>query len=454
MKFQAFTTAAVQDQRIRTRLQAAIAGNVKRGEGAKSFADVVDAEFDKAGLTRLKSYQIDNIYVTNTSLAYGSGQMSKMLEVSSDFPFWKYSATMDSRTRPDHAALHGKIFRTGDFTFFPPIGFRCRCTAIPLTSRQAAKYLKSAMPDEMEKKLIHDRLTSKEFVGNKQQKYLEWVADQYEKSDAETRKLMDDAFDRMKAEIKAAKPDEKPEKGSLKATPKPDDQAWIPAELHADGEYLRGTGIRFKKEFFDLIDKEHPIRLALEKSNKGSYYLPSEKTVHIANSKRVSASNWFKQSVIYHEFGHAIDWQRGLRTTQEIDKLMRSWRKELMKEQEYTFRRGGKKAVRKLPRLEYLSYQLDAIRIRIQKMDDATLAKRGITKSDLVEQVASTQDTIMAINPNYGWGHTKAYYKHAGLRQAEFIAHCFENAFAGNTVFKKYLPELYEAMVGFIKDLK
>lgn len=175
---------------------------MKRGKGAKSFADVVDAEFDKAGLTRLKSYQIDNIYVTKTSLAYGSGQMSKMLEGSGDFPYWKYSATMDSRTRPDHAALHGKIFRTGDFTFFPPIGFRCRCTAIPLTARQAAKYLKSAMPDEMEKKLIHDRLTSKEFVGNKQQKYLEWVADQYEKADAETRKLMDEAMDRMKQDIR------------------------------------------------------------------------------------------------------------------------------------------------------------------------------------------------------------------------------------------------------------
>ena len=415
---------------------------------------MVNAEFDKAGYTRLKSYQIDNIYVTNTSLAYGSGQMSKMLEVSGDFPYWKYSATMDSRTRPDHAALHGKIFRTGDFTFFPPIGFRCRCTAIPLTARQAAKYLKSAMPDEMEKKLIHDRLTSKEFVGNKQQKYLEWVADQYEKADTETRKLMDDAFDRMKAEIIAAEPAKNPKK----ATVEPIDPAvippYVPEELLPTGEYLKGSTVRFKPEFFKLIDQENPIRLSLEKGDKGSYYSPSEKTVHIANSKRASASNWFKQSVIYHEFGHAIDWQRGLRTTKEIDKLMRSWRKELMKEQEFTFRWGGKKVVRQLPRLEYISYQLDAIRLKIKEMDDATLAKRGITKADLVEQVASTQDTIMAINPNFGWGHTKAYYKRAGMRQAEFIAHCFENAFAGNTVFKKYLPELYEAMVGFIKDLQ
>lgn len=446
MKFQAFTTAAVQDQRIRTRLQAAIAGNVKRGEGAKSFADVVDSEFDKAGLTRLKSYQIDNIYVTNTSLAYGSGQMSKMLEVSGDFPYWKYSATMDSRTRPDHAALHGKIFRTGDFTFFPPIGFRCRCTAIPLTARQAAKYLKSAMPDENEKQAIHASLSSKEFVGNKQQKYLEWVADQYEKADAETRKLMDDAFDRMKAEIKAAKPDEKPKK------PTPDDQAGIPAELRVDGEYLRGTGIRFKKEFFDLIDQQSPIRLVLEKGDTGSYYSPAEKAVHINNSKRASASQWYKEKIIYHEFGHGIDDQRGL--IKEVTPLMLKQAKVLAKKNWHAFRLPGKIVMHEMSKIEYIDRRIVDLGRKIWRMDERVFTKRGITKADVLEQILSTRDTIMALNPNYGEGHKKSYYKRPGNRQAEFIAHAFENAFAGNTVFKKYLPELYEAMVGFINDLK
>ncbi len=427
---------------------------MKRGEGPKAFAEVVDSEFDKAGLTRLKSYQIENIYVTNTSLAYGSGQMSKMLEVSGDFPYWKYSATMDSHTRPDHAALHGKIFRTGDFTFWPPLGFRCRCTAIPLTARQAAQYLKNAMPDEAEKQAIYASLSSKEFVGNKQQKYLEWVAKQYEAADAETRKLMDEAFDRMKAEIKASDPAVKPAKTTAEPVPNPDDQDGIPAELRADGEYLKGSGIRFKKEFFDLIDKENPIRLVLEKSDKGSYYSPGEKAVHIANTKRADRSNWLKQSVIYHEFGHGIDWQRGLRSSKELDKMIRSWKKELLKDQDCIFRWRGKKVVRKLPRIEYISYQLNEIYSRIKKMDDATLAKRGITKEDVIEQIVSAQDTIMSINPEYGWGHTKAYYKRAGMRQAEFIAHAFENAFAGNTVFKKYLPELYEEMVRFIENLK
>lgn len=435
-------------------MQAALAGGLRRGEGQREFKKAVDAEFERAGLTRLKPYQIENVYVTNTSLAYGAGQMGKMLEVSGDFPYWKYSATMDSKTRPGHAVLHGKIFRVGDFTFFPPIGFRCRCAAIPITARQAAQYLKSDMPSEAEKDSLYNTLESKEFAGNKQQKYLDWAAEQYKTADAGTRSLMDEAFDRMKAEIKAVAPTENPKKASRKSAPKAEDKTVIPAELRADSEYLKGSEIRFNPDFFKLIDKENPIRLVLKKGNGGSYYSPAERVVYIASSKRATDSKWFKERVIYHEFGHGIDRQRGLRTSTEVSTMMQKWKKELMKKQEYTFRKGGRIATLNLPRIEYVSYQLDEIRARVNKMDDATLAKRGITKDDVTEQIGSVQDTIMALNPTYGWGHTKAYYKRADMRHAEFISHAFENAFVGNEVFKKYLPELYDDMVGFINTLK
>lgn len=202
-KFQAFTTAVVQDTRIRRRMKAAIAGNLRRGEGEKDFRKVIDSEFDRAGLTRLSDHQVNNIYETNVSLAFGAGQMQKMLEVTDDFPYWKYSATLDSKTRPTHAALHGKIFRTGDFTFFPPIGFRCRCTAIPLTAKQAGKYLKSDIPDGKERKKLYGLLESKEFAGNKQQKFMEWIAGQYKVADVHSRKLVDRAFEVMKEEIRS-----------------------------------------------------------------------------------------------------------------------------------------------------------------------------------------------------------------------------------------------------------
>lgn len=192
----------MQDARIRTRIKAAIAGNIRRGEGQREFKMTVDAEFDRAGMTRIAPHAIQNIYETNVSLAYGAGQMSKMLEVSDSFPYWKYSATMDGKTRQSHVALHGKIFRTGDFTFFPPIGFRCRCTAIPLTARQAGRYPQSDMPDGDQKHNLYNTLESKEFAGDKQKHFMTWAARQYAKADPQTRTLMDGAFDTMKSEIR------------------------------------------------------------------------------------------------------------------------------------------------------------------------------------------------------------------------------------------------------------
>lgn len=211
MKFQAFTTAAVQDARIRTRVQAALAGNLRRGENKEDFRKVIDAEFDKAGLTRLHPHQIDNIYYTNTSLAFGAGQMARMTEVSDDFPYWKYSATLDSKTRPDHARLHGKIFRMGDYQFYPPLGFRCRCTAIPLTARQAGRLLESAtplesgsrhaMPTDEERQNLTDTLQNAEFMGNKNEKYMKWLGKEYAKADDGTRQLIDKAIGDLKEEV-------------------------------------------------------------------------------------------------------------------------------------------------------------------------------------------------------------------------------------------------------------
>lgn len=51
-------------------------------------------------------------------------------------PFWRYYATLDDRTRPEHAALHGRVFRKDDLaarSYLPPIGHGCRCQAQELT---------------------------------------------------------------------------------------------------------------------------------------------------------------------------------------------------------------------------------------------------------------------------------------------------------------------------------
>ncbi|MDR0510907.1 MAG: phage head morphogenesis protein [Rikenellaceae bacterium] len=186
---------------MRSRIRAALADNIERGDGAQSFAEVVNGEFDKAGLTRLKPYQIGVIYDTNTANAYAAGQMAKMMEVSGDFPFWQYSATMDGKTRPEHAALHGKIFKVGDFTFYPPLDFRCRCTAILLTARQAGRYPETDRPAADERQRLLERAGKHEFAGNKQKDYVAWLKSEYRDAEPSVQELIDHAFDTMRAEI-------------------------------------------------------------------------------------------------------------------------------------------------------------------------------------------------------------------------------------------------------------
>ncbi|EXE12573.1 phage head morphogenesis, SPP1 gp7 family domain protein [Acinetobacter sp. 983759] len=54
-----------------------------------------------------------------------------------------YSAINDSRVRPSHLALNRIVRHIDDpfwLTHYPPTGFRCRCTCIALTEKQALKY--------------------------------------------------------------------------------------------------------------------------------------------------------------------------------------------------------------------------------------------------------------------------------------------------------------------------
>src|SRR5690606_38390257 len=99
--------------------------------------------------------------------------------------------------------------------------------------------------------------------------------------------------------------------------------------------YLRKEDYTFDKEFFDLIDKDKPVNLKITKNKQGSYYHPLEKTVYISNLARNERSNWERKAVVYHEFGHAIDWQRGLRKSVEIKELRASQIEKLSKVGDY-----------------------------------------------------------------------------------------------------------------------
>jgi SPP1 gp7 family putative phage head morphogenesis protein len=79
---------------------------------------------------RLTPWRLETIYRTNLQSAYSVGRYQQMTEMAESRPYWQYRAIMDSRTRPRHAAMNGKVY---DYqhpiwnSWYPPNGFNCRC---------------------------------------------------------------------------------------------------------------------------------------------------------------------------------------------------------------------------------------------------------------------------------------------------------------------------------------
>ena len=160
----------------------------------------------------------------------------------------------------------------------------------------------------------------------------------------------------------------------------------------------------------------------------GAYYSPTSNFVKIPIDSRRRESNWYAEAVVYHEFGHAIDTHIGMRQDSRI--------KDVMDKHRNIFAEDRNKG--------YLEIQ----RNLNEKMREA----QRENNHNLMEQIGACSDTLMSLNSNFGSGHSRRYFSIDGMKEAEFIAHAFENTFAGNEVFREVMPDLYQDTIQMIRS--
>ncbi len=101
-----------------------------------------DAEGNAREVQLGSLWRLRTIYRTNLQTAFMAGRYRHQLAATKTHPYWMYVAVIDSRTRPEHAAMNGRVFQWDDPIWqylYPPNGWGCRCRVRTLTAGQVKR---------------------------------------------------------------------------------------------------------------------------------------------------------------------------------------------------------------------------------------------------------------------------------------------------------------------------
>ena len=139
---------------VETRMDESLKQAIHLGQTKRAWLGEANAVFDAVGLTRRAPHHLETIYETVGQSAYAHGRWEQMRQphVMEARPWWKYSTAGDSHVRPSHAAMEGFVARADDEiwnAWYPPNGFRCRCTVVSLSEGEASPAVPDGLlPDE------------------------------------------------------------------------------------------------------------------------------------------------------------------------------------------------------------------------------------------------------------------------------------------------------------------
>ncbi|MBE2244184.1 MAG: minor capsid protein, partial [Burkholderiaceae bacterium] len=152
----AFTVAKATSLEVLRTIRAEVAKSIGEGQTFEAFKKALRPRLEDLGwwgrqevldgdtgeLTQVQlgsNRRLRTIYQTNVQTAYMAGRFKRFMDNVGDRPYWRYVAVMDGRTRPAHAALHGRVWRFDDpiwEVIWPPNGWGCRCRVVALTQAE------------------------------------------------------------------------------------------------------------------------------------------------------------------------------------------------------------------------------------------------------------------------------------------------------------------------------
>lgn len=130
-------------QSVEDDLRRFIADLITQGQSTRNAKKLLDEKFSSLGLQPKNSYTIENIFRTQSQLAYNAGKWNQFQDPVVDEILWgyKYVTVGDDRVRPTHEAIDGVTLPKSDpfwQQFWPPNGWSCRCQVIPIFEARKA----------------------------------------------------------------------------------------------------------------------------------------------------------------------------------------------------------------------------------------------------------------------------------------------------------------------------
>lgn len=137
----AFMVSGYTKEEVLDSFLQALTEAVELGTTKEEFQKKMNTFLEENGYEGVNPFKADVIFQTNLQTAYNAGHYKSMTDDTAVKlrPFWQYRTAADGNVREEHAQMHGKVYRADDpiwDVWYPPNGFRCRCSVVSLSERQ------------------------------------------------------------------------------------------------------------------------------------------------------------------------------------------------------------------------------------------------------------------------------------------------------------------------------